>query len=130
MIERFRQNGMEPSRPTATVLLGAILSDTVILNSPTTTDRDRAVVEYLERVLASTPPSFGREMFEAGSDVADVSADEIVARDAKEYEIGERPDDLRSRRSRRRAGSCSTASTSCWRRCGGPRERAATCCTR
>ena len=35
----------------ATVLLGAVLSDTVILNSPTTTDRDRAVVEYLERRL-------------------------------------------------------------------------------
>src|SRR4029079_11327844 len=51
VIERFRQAGMEPSRPTATVLLGAILSDTVILNSPTTTDRDRAVVAYLEQVL-------------------------------------------------------------------------------
>src|SRR3954469_19987578 len=45
VIERFRQNGMEPSRPTATVLLGAILSDTVILNSPTTTERDHATIE-------------------------------------------------------------------------------------
>ena len=43
VIERFRQNGMEPSRSTAILLLGAILSDTVILNSPTTTERDRAV---------------------------------------------------------------------------------------
>ncbi len=33
IIERFRQSGMEPSRPTAVMLLGAILSDTVILNS-------------------------------------------------------------------------------------------------
>src|SRR5215211_9155566 len=52
VVERFRQNGMEPSRPTATMLLGAILSDTVILNSPTTTERDRSVTAYLERVLA------------------------------------------------------------------------------
>ena len=51
VVERFRQNGMEPSRPTATLLLGAVLSDTVILNSPTTTERDRAVVEYFERTL-------------------------------------------------------------------------------
>ena len=44
VIERFRQNGMEPSKPVATLLLGAILSDTVILNSPTTTERDHNVV--------------------------------------------------------------------------------------
>ena len=52
VIERFRQSGMEPSRPAAIMLLGAILSDTVILNSPTTTDRDHAVIDYLEQVLA------------------------------------------------------------------------------
>ena len=53
VIERFRQSGMEPSAATATLLLGAIVSDTVILNSPTTTERDRAVVDYLEQVLAT-----------------------------------------------------------------------------
>src|SRR5919202_722489 len=52
VIERFRQNGMEPTRPTALALLGAVLSDTVILNSPTTTERDHTVVEYLPRGLA------------------------------------------------------------------------------
>jgi manganese-dependent inorganic pyrophosphatase len=87
VIERFRQNGMEPSPPTATMLLGAILSDTVILNSPTTTERDRAVVEYLERVLALDAKQLGREMFEASADVSEVSAQEIVTRDAKRYEV-------------------------------------------
>ena len=74
VIERFRQNGMEPTRSTAILLLGAILSDTVILNSPTTTERDRTVVEYLERVLALDALELGREMFEATSDLAGVSA--------------------------------------------------------
>jgi manganese-dependent inorganic pyrophosphatase len=87
VVERFRQNGMEPSRPTAMMLLGAVLSDTVILNSPTTTERDRAVVEYLERVLATDAGALGREMFEATSDVSQVSAEEIVARDAKHYQV-------------------------------------------
>jgi manganese-dependent inorganic pyrophosphatase len=87
VIERFRQNGLEPSPPTATMLLGAILSDTVILNSPTTTERDHAVIRYLERVLAVDATEFGREMFEATSDVSEVPAAEIVARDAKEYEL-------------------------------------------
>jgi manganese-dependent inorganic pyrophosphatase len=88
VVERFRHNGMEPSHPTAILLLGAVLSDTVILSSPTTTERDRAVVEYLERVLALDAAQFGREMFESTSDFSRVAADEIVARDAKEYEVG------------------------------------------
>ena len=88
VIERFRQSGMEPSRPAATLLLGAILSDTVILNSPTTTDRDRAVIDYLEQVLALDATQFGREMFEATSDLTRVAADDIVARDAKDYDAG------------------------------------------
>ena len=88
VIERFRQSGMEPSRPCATLLLGAILSDTVILNSPTTTERDRAVIEYLEQVLALDATAFGREMFEQTSDLTRVAAEDIVTRDAKDYDAG------------------------------------------
>jgi manganese-dependent inorganic pyrophosphatase len=88
VVERFRQNGMEPSRPTATLLFGAILSDTIILNSPTTTERDHNVVGYLEQVLAVDATEFGREMFETTSDLERVPATEIVKRDAKEYEAG------------------------------------------
>ena len=88
VIERFRQNGLEPSPPTATMLLGGILSDTVILNSPTTTERDLAAVEYLERVLAIDARELGREMFEATSDVSRLPASEIVTRDVKDYEAG------------------------------------------
>ncbi len=87
VIERFRQNGMEPSRSTAMMLLGAILSDTVILNSATTTERDHAVIEYLQRVLAVDTMQFGREMFEQTSDVSQVGAEEIISRDAKLYQV-------------------------------------------
>lgn len=85
VVERFRQSGMEPSSPTAMMLLGAIMSDTIILNSATTTDRDRLVVEYLERVLALDGAEFGQQMFAASSDVSEVSAEEIISRDAKRY---------------------------------------------
>jgi manganese-dependent inorganic pyrophosphatase len=87
VVERFRQAGMEPSRSTAVMLLGAVLSDTVILNSPTTTERDHSVVEYLERVLALDAQQLGREMFESTADVSDLSADEIVSQDAKRYQV-------------------------------------------
>ena len=88
VVERFRQNGMEPSRPAASMLLAAVLSDTVLLSSPTATERDRVVVAYLEQALGVDAMALGREMFEAGSDVTDVSADEIVRRDMKEYAVG------------------------------------------
>jgi manganese-dependent inorganic pyrophosphatase len=88
VIERFRQNGFEPSRSTAILLLGAVLSDTVILNSPTVTERDTAAVEYLERVLALDAQEFGREMFTETSDLSSVPAAQIVSRDAKVYEAG------------------------------------------
>jgi manganese-dependent inorganic pyrophosphatase len=88
VIERFRQAGMEPTAPAATLLLGAVLSDTVILNSPTTTERDHTVVAYLERVLDVDAQAFGREMFERTSDLSRVAAEEIVARDAKDYDAG------------------------------------------
>jgi manganese-dependent inorganic pyrophosphatase len=87
VIERFRQSGMEPSKPTATMLLGALLSDTVILNSPTTTERDRDVADYLERVLALDPVEFGSAMFEETSNVSELPAGEILGRDAKEYGV-------------------------------------------
>jgi manganese-dependent inorganic pyrophosphatase len=88
VLERFRRSGMEPSRPTAMLLLSAVLSDTVILNSPTTTDRDYAVVEYLERMLELDARDYGRRMFEETSDVSKVSAEVLVKRDAKGYHSG------------------------------------------
>jgi manganese-dependent inorganic pyrophosphatase len=88
VVERFRAEGREPRAQTAGMLLAAILSDTVILSSPTTTDRDRRVVGYLEELLQLDAREFGMEMFEHSSDVSDLSGEEIVARDAKEYEVG------------------------------------------
>jgi manganese-dependent inorganic pyrophosphatase len=85
--ERFREADVEPQRSTATMLVGAIASDTVLLSSPTTTDRDRDANAYLERLLDLDAAAFGREMFEEGSDVADVAAADLVTRDLKEYDV-------------------------------------------
>jgi manganese-dependent inorganic pyrophosphatase len=88
VVERFRAEGREPRQATAVLLLAGILSDTVILSSPTTTDRDRRVVAYLEELLGMEAEGFGREMFEAASNAADVPADELLGRDVKEYDVG------------------------------------------
>lgn len=87
VVERFRQAGAEPAPQTATMLLGAIVSDTVLLTSPTTTERDHRATAYLEWLLRLDAQEFGREMFEHSSDVADVPAADLVTRDLKEYEL-------------------------------------------
>ena len=119
VIERFRQNGMEPTPSTATMLLGAVLSDTVILNSPTTTERDHAAVSYLERVLEIDADEFGREMFEATSDVSEVDAEDLVRRDVKVYRVAaaRRWRSPRSRRSATRCSSAARSSSTRWTSC-------------
>ena len=87
VIERFLGAGAEPARPAATMLLGAIMSDTVLLTSPTTTDRDHAAADHLECLLDLDAREFGREMFERSSDVEGVAAADLVTRDLKEYEV-------------------------------------------
>ena len=46
------------------------------------------MVEYLEQVLALDATGFGREMFEQTSDLTRVAAEDIVTRDAKDYDAG------------------------------------------
>ena len=88
VVERFRAHGREPQRPTATMLLAAILSDTVILSSPTTTERDHAGrrlpggAARLRRPARSAPRCSRRRPRWGTSPAAD-----IVRRDAKEYEV-------------------------------------------
>ena len=89
IVERYEANGIRPEETTAKMLLAAVLSDTVIFNSPTTTERDREVVRYLEGLLDLDAREFGMEMFEASSDVSGLSAGEIVGRDLKEYALGD-----------------------------------------
>jgi manganese-dependent inorganic pyrophosphatase len=89
IMERYKANGLKPEEPSAKMLLAAILSDTVIFNSPTTTERDREAAGYLEEMLGLDAREFGMEMFEASSDVSDLSAEEIIGRDQKEYALGD-----------------------------------------
>jgi manganese-dependent inorganic pyrophosphatase len=89
ILERYKANGLRPEESTAKMLLAALLSDTVIFNSPTTTERDLEVARYVEGMLDLDAREFGMEMFEASSDVSDLSAQEIIDRDQKEYALGD-----------------------------------------
>jgi manganese-dependent inorganic pyrophosphatase len=78
------------------LLLAGLLSDTLILTSPTTTDRDRRAAERLARwafvrngpLAGETVPSYGQQVLRAGSGLASRSPGEVVSTDLKLYEAG------------------------------------------
>jgi manganese-dependent inorganic pyrophosphatase len=86
--ERYRELDVEPPESMAGIMLGALLSDTVLLKSPTTTRTDRRVAERLAATLEVDVVEFGMEMFRARSSGATFSAHRAVTADLKEYRLG------------------------------------------
>lgn len=84
---RFRDLGVDPPLGIAGLLLSAVLTDTVLLKSPTTTDMDREVVEWLADLVDIDPVEFAMEMFRARSSGEDFSPETAVTRDLKEYRV-------------------------------------------
>lgn len=68
-------------------MLSCILSDTLEFRSPTTTDRDREVVEALAADLDIDTAAYAAEMFAAKSDVSAFSDAELLRMDSKAYEV-------------------------------------------
>jgi manganese-dependent inorganic pyrophosphatase len=72
----------------AGLMLGAILSDTMLMKSPTTTAEDVAAVEYLSQGLGQDPLAFGATMYNAKFDLAALSPEAIVTNDLKTFVLG------------------------------------------
>jgi hypothetical protein len=86
---RYEQLGIEIPKPMAGILLAALLTDTVILKSPTTTETDRQVCERWPRTSDVDPLTFGMEVFRSRSADVVFSADALVRTDVKEYRAGD-----------------------------------------
>jgi manganese-dependent inorganic pyrophosphatase len=84
--EMFRSNGDSPDPQIAGIMLSAILSDTVILKSPTTTAVDQDVAGWLAGIAGVQIETYGEEMFAAGSELAGTPPDAIIKQDQKLYE--------------------------------------------
>ncbi len=80
----------------ASTLLAGLLSDTLILASPTTTPRDKAAAERLARwafvgtspLKGETVESYGKAVLSAGAGLSHRKPEEIVSTDIKLYEAG------------------------------------------
>ncbi len=86
---RYEQLGVEIPGPIAAILLSAVLTDTVLLKSPTTTDVDRRVVTELARITGLEPLEFGMAVFKSRMAGEEFSAGAVMSTDAKEFHAGD-----------------------------------------
>ena len=84
---RYRELGVEPPEKMASLMLAAILSDTMLLKSPTTTEEDEEAVAALGQILGEDPMEFGVRMYNAKFDMASQTAEEIITADMKTFEF-------------------------------------------
>lgn len=84
----YKQNNIAVDKKIATLMLSCIISDTLLFKSPTCTKEDIKVAEELNKIAELKIEEYGIEMLKAGTDLSDLSADELVSLDAKEFVIG------------------------------------------
>ena len=84
----FDENKIDIPVQLAGLMLSAIISDTLLLKSPTTTDEDRIVVKTLAKIADIDYEKYGIEMLKAGTNVAAKSDQELIDSDAKSFTMG------------------------------------------
>ena len=82
----FVEKGLEISKEEAILMASAIMSDTLLLKSPTTTNHDIKALEELEKIAGIDIKEYGLEMLKAGTDLDDFSEEELINLDAKTVE--------------------------------------------
>ena len=87
MYKLYKENGVEIDKKIATLMLSAIISDTLLLKSPTCTEEDVKAVEELAKIADIDYEKYGLEMLKAGTDLSSFSIEEILKLDAKQANI-------------------------------------------
>ena len=83
LFEEFKNNNIEIEKTEAVLMASCIISDTLLLKSPTTTEHDKKALAELEKIASIDVNKYGLEMLKAGTDLDDFSAEELVNLDAK-----------------------------------------------
>ncbi len=86
--EIYETNKVEIPKNIAAIMACAIISDTVLFKSPTTTDEDKKAVEELAKIAGiSDIDGLAMEMFKAKSAVEGVPAKDLLFRDYKDFDM-------------------------------------------
>ncbi|BDR56359.1 manganese-dependent inorganic pyrophosphatase [Xylocopilactobacillus apis] len=90
MLYRFyEKDQVEIPKSIAGIMLSAIISDTLLLKSPTTTDKDRRSLEKLAAIAGVDDyEKYGMEMLKAGTNLSGRTNHDIIDGDAKSFEMG------------------------------------------
>jgi manganese-dependent inorganic pyrophosphatase len=81
----FRASGLVPSQGTAGIMMSGLISDTLHLNSPTTTPKDAEILEWLSGIAGEKSSVLAEAIFSSGSVILANSPDAIVRSDHKVY---------------------------------------------
>lgn len=82
----YKENNIAIERKEAILMASSIISDTLLLKSPTTTEQDKRTLEELAKIAEIDINEYGLEMLKAGTDLDDFSAEELINIDAKVFE--------------------------------------------
>ena len=83
----FKENNVEIPSNIAGLMMSGIISDTLLLSSPTTTDIDRDALKDLAKIAGVDYEKYGMEMFKAGSSMKGKSISEIIHGDFKNFTV-------------------------------------------
>ena len=84
----FVEKKVSIPRDIAGVMLSAILSDTLIFKSPTTTEEDIFAASKLAKIAKVNIDDYGYQMFKAASSIKGISVNDLINQDFKSYSIG------------------------------------------
>lgn len=84
----YKENSVAISREIAGLLLSAIISDSLLLKSPTCTKEDVDAAYELAETAEINFKEYGLEMLKAGTDLSDKTIAELLTMDAKEFTMG------------------------------------------
>ena len=81
----FEEQDVEMPSPIAGLLLGAVVSDTLLFKSPTCTPVDTKIAKKLAEIAGVNIQEFAMEMFKAGTSLVGKTVDEIFNQDFKKF---------------------------------------------
>lgn len=87
--EMYLESGIRPSKEIAGILCAAIISDTLLFRSPTTTSTDKRILDRMSKIAGINPEDFADKMFRAGTSLKGKSAKDLIEGDIKTFTIGE-----------------------------------------
>ena len=86
----FKESKIEIPREIAGLMISGILSDTLALTSPTTTELDKFIVKDLARIINFDYTEYANEMFKAGTSLEGKTKEEIVNEDIKIFPVDDK----------------------------------------